>query len=160
METAWYEQSGPDRRIWWWAIEHLGHPAYYLRTLLPGDFAPDQRGPLSRHACGLSGRLELVDPVRCGTCGQVPAVGDLEAIERKTGRADFLAARRRGHAPWGPPTDPDSCWLCSDRQRRALIVVPAAGVIRSQCVVPAEPGAILRLCLGCARHVEAVARVR
>lgn len=113
----WYEEpSAPDQGEWWWAVEHRGHPAFYLRALLPGDFAPG-RLPLPRHVRTLTGE-EDDDPV-CGTCAETPVAEDLDIVERATGRRGFLTEQRAQRQPWPKPTDPASCWLCSDPRVRA-----------------------------------------
>jgi len=110
--TEWYDVEPPDSGIWWWAVEHIGHPAFYLRTLMPGDFAPG-RLPLARHVADLEGG-EDADPV-CGTCGHVPALsGALEIIERRTGARGFLEPYRAS-GKWPAATPADTCWLCCDR---------------------------------------------
>ena len=128
--TAWYDEPGtPAAGTWWWAVEHEGpeepggdltittHPAFYLRALLPGDFAPG-RAPSPRHVGTLTG--DGVEGVaKCGTCGEVPEVGALDVVERASGDRGFLAPFREGRTPWPRPTDPQSCWLCGGPSRLA-----------------------------------------
>ena len=115
--SAWYEApEAPPRGTWWWAVEHRGHPAFYLRALLPGDHAPG-RVTAARHVLTLGGLV--LDDVHCGTCGEVPRAEDLEPIERATGDRGHLAAFRDGRVPWPRPTDRRSCWLCSGPARLA-----------------------------------------
>jgi len=98
----------------WWAVEHKGHPAFYLRALMPGDFAPATHKanlPALRHVIDLNGVRAV--QVACGTCGKVPKAQDLEPIERQTGSTGFLDPYRSGAVAWPVATDPDSCWLCS-----------------------------------------------
>ena len=118
--SEWYADDtvAPEH---WWAVEHAGHPAFYLRALMPGDFSPG-RLPLERHVARLDGSQERLVPL-CGTCGTRPLVEALEPIERPTGARGFLAPFRERRAPWPKPTDPNSCWLCSDRRIKADIVI-------------------------------------
>lgn len=145
---TWYQGPGtPPVDVLWWAVEHLGHPAFYLRALKPGDFAPD-RLPLARHAYTINGtqvvERGLANDVVCCTCHDHVESKDLEPIERKTGLRghvaggpSFLDVYRLGRKPWPSPTDPRSCWLCSNPR------VPA----------DREVGG-LRVCAPCARHLE------
>ncbi len=136
-ELQWYEGPGtPDEGIWLWAIEHMGHPAFYLRALLPGDFAPG-RSPAARHVLHLDGARDAATPV-CGTCDKTPSVDELEPVERSTGDRGFLDAFRSGRAKWPRPTDPATCWECSDRRVR----------IAAQVTVD---GRAVGMCAGCAR---------
>lgn len=112
---AWYTDEASSA-LQWWAVEHKGHPAFYLRALMAGDFAPGLL-PLARHAHGLDGRQ--LEVVRCETCGEVPRSEDLEPIERRTHVRGFLEAFRLGlgdprRQRWPKPTAPASCWLCSN----------------------------------------------
>ena len=135
----WYEEEGtPDPAIWWWAILHQGHPAFYLRALMPGDFAPGHR-PLARHAVTLDGSRPE-EPLVCGTCELAPEPEDLEPIERATGNGGFLDEFRRGRTPWRTPTDPASCWLCSTKRLAANVPVTL------------ESGDAVMMCAGCAAH--------
>ncbi len=140
--AVWYDDPGtPEAGTWWWAVEHEGHPAFYLRALLAGDFAPG-RHPAPRHALGLDGgRPDQAAPLRCGTCGEVPRPEDLEPVERTTGDRGHLGEYRARRVPWPRPTDPGSCWLCSDAARRTT----------SERETPAGR---VRLCDGCAKHVD------
>ena len=139
-ELAWYEGPGTPDSTWWWAVEHLGHPAFYLRALLPGDFAPG-RGPAPRHTLIASGQAAEGRSVVCDTCGVEPRPEDLEPIERTTGHLGHLAAYRAGRVSWPRATDPASCWLCSSPAQRAyLIVETSVGKVRA--------------CEGCARHMS------
>ena len=139
---TWYREVGtPDVGIYWWAIEHQGHPAFYLRALMPGDFGPGCL-PLPRHALALDGTVP--DEVRCGTCGEVPGVAELEPVERATGQRGFLQALRSGRRPWPKATDPATCWLCCNPREKADRRAP---------VGPA--GGMVTVCAGCARHLEA-----
>lgn len=140
--TDWFREPGtPDGGIYWWAVEHQGHPCCYLRALMPGDFAPGRR-PLARHVLGLDGVVPAA--LVCGTCGEAPAAVDLEPIERATGQRGFLAALRSSRRPWPKATDPATCWLCSSPGQRADRTAP---------VGPA--GAMVAVCSPCARHLEA-----
>ena len=125
----WYERHGtPEDGQWWWAVEHYGpvpagggsnvslHPAFYLRSLMAGDFA-GARLPLPRHVLTLDG--QVTGETRCGTCGGVPEARMLEPIERRTGARGFLSEYRLGRQQWPAPTDPGTCWLCSNRSARA-----------------------------------------
>lgn len=114
-ELQWYEGPGTPDPIFWWAVEHQGHPAFYLRALMAGDFAPGAGGPKPRHVVDLEG--ELVTEVRCGTCELVPDPDDLEPIERSTGFGGFLGDLRRGRARWPSPTNEATCWECSDKRK-------------------------------------------
>lgn len=144
----WYEESNgsaiqakaPDVGVAWWAVEHDGHPAFYLSALMPGDFAPGLL-PLARHVVALDGTRIYFDgaPV-CGTCGEVPAAEDLEPIERRTGRRGFLAPYRDRIASWKPATPSRSCWLCSDPALRADVDV-------------ARGKRTVKMCRGCAANV-------
>lgn len=122
--NPWYVGEGtPDIGEWWWAVEHSGHPCFYLRALVPADFAPGFL-PVPRHVRPLQ-RPEtgLPDAVLCATCGEVPLSEELEPVERKTGlrghTADgptFLSIYRSGRRPWPKtPTPGGTCWLCSSR---------------------------------------------
>lgn len=113
--SAWYVGPRTPGLELWWAVEHRGHPAFYLRALMPGDFAPGQAGPLTRHASDLEG--VPMAHVLCETCGARPDPADLEPIERATGDRGHLARLRQGLDRWPPPTDPASCYLCSDPGR-------------------------------------------
>lgn len=130
----------PPGLEWWWEVQHLGHPAFYLRTLMPGDFAPG-RLPAPRHVRLLVRPAEgLPTEVTCGTCGEVPRSEDLEPIERSTGQRGFLGEFRNGRAKWPRQTREASCWMCSGQ-------------------APAESPARLRgtevfVCAGCAKHLE------
>ncbi len=138
----WHEAEGaPDRGTWWWAVEHRGHPAFYLRTLMPGDFAPG-RLPASRHVLQLDGTRAAQDrSATCGSCGELPAAADLEPIERATGDRGHLQPRRDGRAPWPRATDPASCWLCC---------APPRFVTRDAEV----DGVAVRVCAGCGAHLD------
>jgi len=102
----------PPGLEWWWLAEHLGHPAFYLRTLMPGDFAPG-RLPAPRHVRLLVRGEGLPTEATCGTCGEIPRSEDLDVSERSTGSRGFLAAFRSGRAKWPSPTRDESCWMCS-----------------------------------------------
>lgn len=126
---------------WWWIVEHYGHPAFYMRTLMPGDFAPG-RLPDPRHVRPLVRPDEgLPTEVRCGTCNEIPRAEDLELIERSTGARGFLDAFRSGKAKWPAPTLSTTCWLCSNRQ------APVVGRARLR-------GTEVPVCAGCAKHLE------
>ena len=141
LVPVWYEDPGtPEAGTWWWAVEHEGHPAFYLRALLAGDFAPE-RAPAPRHAATLDGvqhREGVV--VTCGTCGQAPEVKDLEPVERSTGDRGFLTAFRTGRLRWPRPTDPATCWLCGDRTQKTEAAE--------------TPGGRARTCARCAPHLK------
>ena len=147
LAAVWYKDPGtPDAGTWWWAVEHQGHPAFYLRALLAGDFAPG-RAPAPRHAATLDGdqyREGII--VTCGSCGLAPETVDLEPVERATGDHGFLTTFRDGRAPWPRPTDPASCWLCGDRKQKTQ---------------PAKtPGGPARTCARCASHLAIHSRRR
>lgn len=134
-------QQQPEPGLdWWWSVLHKDHPAFYLRTLMPGDFAPG-RLPAPRHVRFLERPAEgLPVEVTCGTCGEVPRSEDLEPIERATGHRGFLAEFRCGRARWPNPTKEQSCWMCSGQ-------------------APANTRARLRatevlVCAGCAKHLK------
>lgn len=130
--NTWYQTPGtPDSGTWWWAVEHQGHPAFYLRTFMSGDFRPGLL-PRPRHIMTLEGRCAQPGVPRCGTCDQVPRAADLVVFERVTGVGNFLEVHRTGAQPWPPATDPRSCWLCSDPRKPANNVVkgPAGGLVR------------------------------
>lgn len=133
----WYDDSA-DAPIGtlWWAVEHLGHPAFYLRALMPGDFRPGQAGPLPRHTYGLDGKQLKV--VRCETCHEAPRPEDLAPIERKTHGRGFLDAVRNGGGRWPPPTKATSCWNCSN------VHAPADREVDGHLV-----------CAACAAHLKA-----
>mgnify|MGYP000039875206 CR=1 FL=1 len=119
---------------WWWLVQHLGHDAFYLRTLMPGDFAPG-RLPDPRHVRPLVRPAEgLPTEVRCGTCEEVPRAEDLEPIERATGARGFLDLFRSGKSKWPAPTHSDTCWLCSNRQAPAIGFARLRGTVVSVCV--------------------------
>lgn len=97
----------------YWQIEHNGHLAWYQRALISGDFKPGLT-PQATYIVDADGRY--VDPATtptCATCGEVPDVDDLDAVERVTGRRDFLDGYRSGLDPWPAPTDPAKCRLCN-----------------------------------------------
>lgn len=147
-EGAWYRaEDAPPEHEWWWAVEHQGHPAFYLRALLTGDFAPG-RTPAARHVLGLDGYPpEQHKLVRCGTCGKVPRAEDLEPIERATGLRGWLDVFRQGKMPWKRPTDPSTCHLCSTPR------VPAVHQCRESEIAPVKRGrriATVALCERCA----------
>lgn len=138
MKTEWYDVEPPDSGVWWWAVEHQGHPAFFLRTLMPGDFGPG-RLPLSRHVRSLEGEEDAAPD--CGTCGETPEAADLEIIERRTGAQGFLDQYRSGRARWPTATPPGTCWLCCDRTAPAVVTKPGPG------------GRDVALCAGCAHLV-------
>lgn len=127
--SEWYEVAVPTTAIWWWAVEHRGHPAFYMRTLMAGDLAPG-RLPLPRHVRALDGNEDAA--VVCGTCEESPAAADLEVIERQTGLRDFLKEYRSGRVRWPKPTDPATCWSCSMRRVPADRVIDGHNVC-AQC---------------------------
>jgi len=129
----------PPDLEWWWSIEHHGHPAFYLRTLMPGDFAPG-RLPAPRHVRLLERGEGLPTEVRCGTCGEIPRSEDLEPVERQTGHRGFLADYRSGRALWPKQTVPESCWMCSGR-------APATSQARLR-------GTDVMVCAACAKHLD------
>jgi len=100
---------------WWWAAWHGSHIAFYLRTFMIGDFAPGQR-PLDRHT--------MADPRYCRGCaGRDPVpVEELRVVERLSGMANFLDDFRAGRKPWPPPTNPDTCWYCSNPRKTTVNV--------------------------------------
>lgn len=116
------------------------HPAFYLRTLMPGDFAPG-RLPAPRHVRPLVRPAEgLPSEVTCGTCGEVPRSEDIEIVERETGQRGFLAEYRSGRAKWPKPTAEASCWGCSGH-------APAVENIELR-------GSTVRVCANCANHLR------
>lgn len=130
--AEWYaDEETPDRGVWWWALEHAGHPCCYLRALMPGDFAPG-RAVTPRHVLHLDGsRATEGCPVVCGTCGEVPLIDELEPIERATGQQGAIEAFRSRRAPWPRQTDIASCWECLAPPRMVTEVadVPGAGIV-------------------------------
>ena len=144
--TMWFVaklQNPPTGRLLrvfgdpWWAVEHAGHPAFYLRALMPGDFAPG-RLPLARHVWPLAGAY--AEDVACGTCGGVPRAEALEVVERHTGARGFLALLRAGRQPWPRATDASRCWLCGCRD--------------SAWVVALTPLVDARMCERCRDHLK------
>lgn len=134
------EPAAPPDLEWWWLVEHRGHQAFYMRTLMPGDFAPG-RLPSTRHVRLLERPADgLPTEVRCGTCLEIPRSEDLEVIERSTGGRGFLDGFRSGRSRWPSPTRDESCWMCSDRQ------APAIGEARLR-------GTDVRVCARCANHL-------
>jgi len=103
-----------DSHEWWWLIKHNGHPAWYQRALVAGDFAPGSP-LLVNYVLGLDEELPDPDvPLTCGTCGLVPDVNDLDAEERVTGEGGFLEAFRKPGMRWpSQKTDPETCWHCN-----------------------------------------------
>ena len=131
----------PPGLEWWFRVDHRGHPAFYLRTLMPGDFAPG-RLPAPRHIRLLERPAEgLPAEVTCGTCGEVPRSEDLDVVERSTGSRGFLAAYTAGRVKWPPPTSAESCWMCSNRKS------PAIGKARLR-------GTDVLVCAGCAKYLN------
>lgn len=118
MSAEWWMATAMEARILWWAIEHHGHPAFFLRALMPGDMAPlTGLGPLPRHAYTLAEEQIEEFPVRCCTCRQIPNPADLVPIERCTGergRMHFFTQYELGVKPWPGPTSQSTCWLCSN----------------------------------------------
>lgn len=113
----WSEGNGIALSPLWWAVEHLGHAAFYLRALMPGDFKYGGVGPLPRHAYGLRGEQLEAYPVPCQTCGKVVHPSALTPIERRTGARGqglFFAKFLSGEKPWPLHTRKSSCWQCSD----------------------------------------------
>jgi len=113
----WWEIGGhnPSHLVCWWAIEHCGHGAFYLRSLMPGDFGKYGKGPLPRHAYDLDGKQIEEFPVKCCTCNVVPDQMTLIPIERisgYSGREHFFPYYHHGIKDWPPPTDPRTCWNC------------------------------------------------
>lgn len=145
-DPEWYEEAGtPDAYIWWWALEHNGHPCCYLRALMPGDFRPGAR-PLTRHVKYLDGVVPNDgESLVCGTCGEVPESKDLEPIERATGDRGHLAPFRSGTAPWAKPTDPQSCYQCSSRDKAA----------DCEHEPKHDKSVKLKVCAGCSKHLKA-----
>lgn len=116
-----------------WTIEHNGHFAWFQRSLMAGDFAPG-RQPVSHYVIRPDGRAD--DPSvapKCETCGKVPNVDDLIAIETATGDSYFLEPFRKGHRKWPRPTSLDTCWWCN---------TPNAGAVGNP-----------PLCTQCAEHL-------
>jgi hypothetical protein len=112
---AWYE-DGPGLE-WWWAIEHRGHPFAFLRSLMPGDFAPG-RLPLPRHLMKYGGPLWPPPADSVCPCGETPSSDDLVVIERESGDRSFIA-KLRARGRWPDATDPSRCWECGSRDRPA-----------------------------------------
>lgn len=127
--TPWWQPSEttPSTSPCWWAIEHQGHPAFYLRSLMPGDFGPFGLGPLARHTYDLLGIQVEVFPVPCFTCGASPLDATrLVPIERVTGlrgRELFFAKYVFGLQPWPGPTDMSTCWNCCSLESPADKVI-------------------------------------
>lgn len=139
MEPRWFETAdSPPDDIWWWAVEHAGHPAYYLRALIPGDFAPG-RTPAPRHVLQLDGSRPAVGPVPCGTCAAIPDPAELEPYERRTGISGFLEGFRRGDSLWPGATSETSCWECSHPRIEAEVEID---------------GQTVRTCGRCERHLR------
>lgn len=159
MPADWYDdETLAPTMEWWWAVEHHGHPAFFLRALLSGDFAPG-RGPAPRHVLCLDGTTTPPSgSVRCGTCGEVPRPEDLVPIERKTGHRNYLDAYRSGRSAWKRPTDPETCWLCSTPH------VKASNVRQLGEMAPvkkkADRQSEVRVCDACERQVKRVLAVR
>lgn len=124
----------------WWAVEHKGHPAFYLRSLMAGDMAPISLGPLPRHTYEIQRGQQIEEfPIHCCTCGKIPNPLDLEPIQRvngQRGRALFFKDYVEGRRIWPQPTSITTCWLCSDP------TVPAVIPVGSR-----------RVCQGCAAHL-------
>ena len=141
MAEWWELQDGrPTSYPCWWAIEHMGHAAFYLRSLMPGDFAPKSNGPLARHAYDLHGVQMEFFPVICQTCMVMPHPEALIPIERVTGlrgRELFFAQYVFGVKPWPPPTSQSSCWNC------CCTYPPANRVIQGR-----------RVCADCEQHIR------
>lgn len=129
-----------------WRIEHLGHLAWYQRALVAGDFAPG-RVPISEYIVDEFGRsANPLSTPKCLTCGVVPGVDDLQSEEVTTKRRGQLHRYRllMGNPvrlPWPEPTDPTTCFWCNS---------PTAPVVTVG----------VRLCVGCAAHLEMTARRR
>jgi len=124
---------------WWWRVDHRGHRAFYMRTLMPGDFAPG-RLPLERHVRG---------PVACATCGASGETGlvseDLVVVERSTGQRNFLDGFRARRTAWPPSTDPSTCHLCSGRGAPADRPIVIGGSQIVQVCARCAPGAAAEL---------------
>lgn len=116
----------------WWEILHGGHHAWYQRALLRGDFRPGLI-PCAHYIVDKEGRA--ADPTTtptCETCGEVPDVNDLEAVERATGKAGFLESCRSGKRPWPEPTNPLTCWWCNIASTADPVKVAAAAQAKRQ----------------------------
>lgn len=105
----------PEPKVgeWPWLLQHNGHPAWYQRSLLIGDFAPGRR-PIANYVLMLSGQLPepYAHPV-CGTCGVEPKSEDMLVVERATGDSSFFASFRSEERSWSRPTNSDTCWYCN-----------------------------------------------
>ena len=108
-----------------WLILHKGHPAWYQRALMAGDFSPGTQ-PQPNYVLTLEGtQPEPYAVPICGTCGVEPKVEQLEPLERETGRRDWLDRFRLSpthpdHVPWnrGGRTDPRTCYVCNTPRER------------------------------------------
>lgn len=141
---------------WPWLITHLGHDAWYQRALLTGDFAPG-KAPVSNYALTLDGALPDPEaPMTCGTCGQTPSASDLNATDRATGKAEFLAAFRGGQARWLKGTDPATCAYCNDSARltgHPLRPVKLAKIAARHGKPHRGPDRDVLVCPSCASHL-------
>ena len=160
----WYEDPAIDIGIWWWAVEHRGHPAFYLRALMAGDFAPGQ-SVHERHVLLLDGKAPNASgKIRCGTCNKEPDADDLVPIERATGNAHAIDVFRTRRKRWPKKTDPTSCWLCGLKYARPRPAKPKRREVDFEPVDKLEPsdvepsdtqvrGRHVPLCRNCNRHV-------
>jgi hypothetical protein len=96
-------------------VMHGDHEAWRQRCLMPGDFAPGLM-PIPNYVSYADGTLpEVYEAPKCAGCGEVPRVEDLNAVDARTGRSDFLDPYRNGtiRSGWPPPTPPETCWYCN-----------------------------------------------
>ena len=156
---VWYDDETIDRGVWWWAVEHEGHPAFYLRSLMAGDFAPGET-PDERHILKLDGKNPPATNLKCGTCNKKVAGEDLVPIERATGNRRALDVFRTRRHRWPKRSDRAGCWLCGQKKDdpRPRPAKPP------HTPSPFEPiddepnetkvrGRLVPLCKNCKRHV-------
>jgi len=149
----------------WWDILHNGHHAWYQRALIAGDFKPGltPRGDYVVDEAGRAG-----DPAHvphCATCGEVPDVNALEALERASGKTDFLEEYRSRRREWPAPTSALTCWWCNCPETADPVKVAAAAAekraaARRGATVAAETATIIPskeeafLCAKCASYLQ------
>lgn len=115
-----------------WLVIHNGHRAWAQRALMIGDFSPRHKVPAAWYVVDPEGHW--ADPTStpvCETCGLVPPLDQLEAVEVATGDRGFLA-RSRMLNRWPNATDAKTCWACN---------CPGAELVDGL------------LCHGCSRHL-------
>lgn len=141
----------PNPKSWWWLVRHGGHPAFYLRSLRPGDFNPAVNGGrfIANFVLGLDGALpDPSVPARCGTCNEEVLVADLDVEDRNDGTNAWLIPFRRGLRPWPKATPSNGCFLCISV--RELEPVRTAKIAAYYGVGAAAPDATVRCCAQCA----------